>query len=269
MTTPRRAWSPAQGPDPLHRRYRLFLMNRYGNVDRLNSSWGTTYASVDEVEFGPVMPDGAAEAEDWRIFVGTAIGFTYAAVRGVGDEGAYQRFLERRYRRVKAFAAASPHYASLGVSSFRDVRLPSRLPPPGRALVDWIHLPRSTSPRSHGPTGLRCSYRSSAKWARRRASESSDVGRRWVGPDPEVVSGSSSWKNQLIPSLKSGPTGRCFAWARLAWGSTRSLGRAAGWARPSSVRALWASSTWRTPIRGTSKNEWSLGATASYSLRRT
>src|SRR5690606_39206707 len=77
--------------------------------------------------------------KDWAAFAGSAIGFPYALV-DASDIGAYQRFLEQRYRRISALLAASPDYAALGVDAFFDVPLPEKLPSSRRALVDWIHF---------------------------------------------------------------------------------------------------------------------------------
>ena len=184
VTSPHMPWSPAQGPDPLHQRYRQFLLDRYGDVDAVNRALGTSYAAVEEIEFPPAMPEARSEADVWRAFVRSAIGFPYAAVDGA-DREAYQRFLQQRYRRISAFAAAAPEYAALGVSSFADVPLPRRLPTSRRALTDWIQFASLYLPaleRAHRFTVL------VPIWGEVGLPGGGAGGERLaMGPDPEVV----------------------------------------------------------------------------------
>ncbi len=64
-------YEPAQGPEPLHQRFRLFLGCRYqGDEATLVERWGAPLAAI---QFPPLRPDDAQRAEDWIAFVSPAL----------------------------------------------------------------------------------------------------------------------------------------------------------------------------------------------------
>lgn len=134
-------WTPQQGAEPLHRRYRDFLSRQYASIADLNQAWQTGYAAFDEILLSPILPANPAGADDWRQFISQAIGFTYAEITAV-DEADYQAFLARRYRRVSLLAEAYQLGAASAPASFAEIRLPAEidLPDAGRRLYDWIQF---------------------------------------------------------------------------------------------------------------------------------
>ena len=142
VTTDINTWEPAQGTEPIHRRYREFLQYRYINIktgqpdiDILNTSWLSEYHTFDDIVFPPIVPDQSKMAEDWRLFTRQRLGFTYAEVTP-DDTSAYQTFLAGRYQQVDRLERAG--YQT--VSSFNDIMLPRELPSGIHPLQDWIQF---------------------------------------------------------------------------------------------------------------------------------
>ena len=141
LTTEVSTWTPAQGAEPLHRRYRGWLRDRYRTLADLNAAWGTAYRGFEAILLPATLPPGAARADDWRRFLRAGLGFTYAPVEGA-DAGAYRAFLARRYGFVGALNRA---YGS-AYAGFEQVPLPDALPTGGTALYDWIQFVSIAAP---------------------------------------------------------------------------------------------------------------------------
>ena len=139
------AWQPAYGAEPLHERFRRFLVRRHGGeeqaLDRVRTVWGRGVDSLAGVRLSPVVPGDAAEAEDWLAFTRAGIGFTYAPV-SERDTPRWREFLARRYRRVGALGRAHGLAGRRAPGSFDGVRLPAEddFPEGGRRLADWIQF---------------------------------------------------------------------------------------------------------------------------------
>jgi phage tail-like protein len=131
VTTDLIQWRPEMGAVFIHQRYRAFLAARYG-VDP---------ATLQNVEFPPVMPVCAAteEVEAWRDFLRFGLGFTYAAVEPADDDR-YREFLARRYRRVAELNRAYELTGTAAYATFGAIPLPETLPASGRPLYDWIQF---------------------------------------------------------------------------------------------------------------------------------
>jgi phage tail-like protein len=145
-TTVASQWTPAQGAEPLHRAYRTWLATRYADVAALNTAWGTTFTSLDDVtlRFPAIRPRPGAAADDWVRFVTRIIGFTYAVVTD-SDEPLYREFLARHYRLVSELNTAYGLVGASALGAFADVpgklwdtQLRVAVPASGPALRDWI-----------------------------------------------------------------------------------------------------------------------------------
>ncbi|MCI0521882.1 MAG: phage tail protein, partial [Chloroflexi bacterium] len=152
LAAPGEPWTPAQGAEPLHQRWRDFLTLIYPqpggaglDFDALNRAWGTEYASSSQLRLSPVQPENEAAAYDWQRFLRLGMGFNYSEVYPAwlepGDEQAYQSFLARRYRQVSRLNAAHGSVGG-GWAAFSAVKLPGEndFPASGQRLYDWIQF---------------------------------------------------------------------------------------------------------------------------------
>jgi phage tail-like protein len=126
-------WTPRQGADPLHRRYRDYLRKRYGDIQDLN---------FEEISLSPVCPKDPKEASDWRQFLKEELTFSYAPVcpDDLSQRRAFREFLGRRYRQVARLNTAYGLKGDQELSSFDQVDLPEEMPPKGARLLDWIQF---------------------------------------------------------------------------------------------------------------------------------
>jgi len=140
------AWTPSQGAGPLHLLFQEFLSARYSlsgspalNMEPLNSAWGTSFTSLQEVRLSPVLPANSAKAADWRAFLSSSLAFTYAPVTS-SDTLDYQSHLERRYGSTAALNAAYQLFGANSVTQFTSISLPGEddFPQSGPPLFDWI-----------------------------------------------------------------------------------------------------------------------------------
>ena len=139
-------WTPADGADTLHRRFRTFLdQERYDTPSDRKAVWGA------RPSFTPLLPSSDEEhanqkRADWRVFVRRVIEGPYAAIdagsvrRESGEKAdavtqRFRTFLERHYSTLDQLPTALMD----GASRFRDVQLPYELPS-GDALRDWMQF---------------------------------------------------------------------------------------------------------------------------------
>jgi phage tail-like protein len=152
LAAPGEPWTPAQGAEPLHGRWRDFLERVYPqegqaglDLAALNAAWGTEYSTASQLRLPPVTPLNEAMAYDWQRFLRLGLSFNYSEVYPTwldpGDEQAYQAFLARRYRQVSRLNAAHQLGGS-GWEAFSKVRLPQEddFPASGQRLYDWIQF---------------------------------------------------------------------------------------------------------------------------------
>ena len=139
-------WTPGDGADTLHRRFRTFLdQERYDTSSDREAVW------EDRPSFPPLLPSSGEEhAEqkraDWRVFVRRVVEGPYASIdagsvpRSVGEQAdavtqRFRAFLQRRYNTVDALPALLRRDAD----RFTTVQLPEVLPS-GNALHDWMEF---------------------------------------------------------------------------------------------------------------------------------
>jgi hypothetical protein len=139
-------WTPGDGADTLHRRFRTFLdRERYDTLSDRKAVWGA------RPSFTPLLPSSDEEhanqkRADWRVFVRRVIEGPYAAIdagsvrRESGEKAdavtqRFRTFLERHYSTLDQLPTALMD----GASRFRDVQLPYELPS-GDALRDWMQF---------------------------------------------------------------------------------------------------------------------------------
>ncbi len=147
-TTSSLPWTPAQGAEPLHDRFRSYLKSLYGSVSSLNASWDTNYSGFDDpnLVLAPTRPSQKWQAADWQRFLRGSLGFTYAPVTD-SDEGAYQQFLAGQYANIGDLNAA--YKLSDPLSSFAAASLPEAIPAGGIPLRDWIVFVSTFLPRRY------------------------------------------------------------------------------------------------------------------------
>lgn len=174
-TTTALQWTPAQGPEPLHARWREWLAGRYAGVDALNKAWGLEsagdgvalaaqtakvravlgaafevtlaaaapedpdYESLDDtrLKLPPTTPRNAAKAADWTRFLREGLGFTWAVPDAGADLALWRDYLARRYRQPGDLARAWGRGAGQGYTSWDEVGYPAELPDNPAALGDW------------------------------------------------------------------------------------------------------------------------------------
>lgn len=143
VTTEISDWTPAQGAEPLHQRFRDFLRQRYAAasepaaLEQLNTAWQTDYPSFAAIGLSPTLPENEHARDDWRVFLRDGIGFTYAEVTS-SDVAAYRAFIARRYRRPEKLSQA--YALPQAYSSFSQVNLPTVFPAAELPLHDWIQF---------------------------------------------------------------------------------------------------------------------------------
>ena len=139
-------WTPADGATPIHLAFAEFALDRRDtDPERLAEAWGRSvaFAEPSEIQFSPLLPQNAAEAEDWRAFTAGPLGFPYAAVTNA-DAPIWADFLARRYSSPARLAKAhAPEGAPAG---FNAEALPTTLPTGGARLADWIDFAAQVLP---------------------------------------------------------------------------------------------------------------------------
>ena len=142
-TTTALAWTPAQGTEPLHARWRSWLKTRYADVDALKRAWDVPeadeYVSLDDVRIRmpATAPANRAVAEDWRLFLSEGLGFTYVPP-AASERALWADFLARRHRQPADLNRAWGLAGTAALTSFAQARFPAELPEPTAALSDWI-----------------------------------------------------------------------------------------------------------------------------------
>lgn len=114
------AWTPMQGAEALHERYRAFVGR----------------AEDPTVEFKLVPPPGE-EGNAWRLFARTVLGFEPA---GAAQATAWRDFLRRRYESVDALNDAYGLTGTARHASFAAVSAVTELPLDGAPLRDWYEF---------------------------------------------------------------------------------------------------------------------------------
>lgn len=154
-TAPALAWTPAQGAEPLHARWRGWLAGQYGTVAALRAAWGPdepAYASFDDPRLAlPSLPPAAeAKAADWRRFLREGLGFTWAVPDDAADLALWRGFLARRHRHPAELNRAWARPAGQGFAAFDAVPYPAALPARGGELADWIAFVSGVVPIGRG-----------------------------------------------------------------------------------------------------------------------
>jgi phage tail-like protein len=133
------AWTPAQGAEPLHARWREWLQGHYATVEALNQAWQTGFRSLDDhgIRLRATAPSGAAQAADWRRFLREGLGFTYVPPEPA-ELPLWRDFLARRYRQPEDLNRAWRRTGAAAVKSFDELEFPQELPTRSSELGDWI-----------------------------------------------------------------------------------------------------------------------------------
>jgi len=145
LSTPTSTWTPAQGPEPLHARFRAYLLRGYGSLSAVGQAWEAAFAQATEIVLPPTQPANPVAAADWARFLQVGLGFTYAPVDSSAD-APYRDFLTRRYGTVGALNKAYGLTGAGLLTSFADTSLPTTLPVQLRALQDWIQFASVVAP---------------------------------------------------------------------------------------------------------------------------
>lgn len=111
--------------------WQVFLAASYGNINSLNSHYGTSYSQFGVIPLPANLPTNSDTLQDWLDFVGNP----NPAATPVGRL-LWQDFLARRYRR---FNALNDAYGT-SWTSFDVVSLPAELPADGAPLRDWYQF---------------------------------------------------------------------------------------------------------------------------------
>jgi phage tail-like protein len=132
-------WTPAQGAEPLHARWREWLRGRYATVKELNDAWETDFDSLEErgIRLRATVPAHAAQAADWRRFLREGLGFTYVPPEPA-ELPLWRDFLARRYRQPADLNRAWRRSGDAAVKSFDKLEFPQELPTRSAELGDWI-----------------------------------------------------------------------------------------------------------------------------------
>ncbi|ARA94266.1 hypothetical protein AWN76_014630 [Rhodothermaceae bacterium RA] len=127
LTAPGTPWTPQQGIEPLHQRFRTFLRDEAGIPP----------AEAAALSLTPRLPADPALHDPWRRFI-ARLGIPYAEVTPA-DAALYRAFLRRRYGQISRLHDAYP--VGHAPADFDDIALPSdTFPPDGAPLVDWVRF---------------------------------------------------------------------------------------------------------------------------------
>jgi phage tail-like protein len=137
-TTTALPWTPAQGAEPLHSRWREWIAARYETVEALNKAWGTAYTSFQSrlIRLVATAPP-PRRTEDWRRFLREGLGFTYVPPEA-RELPLWQDFLAGRHRTVEALNAAWKRSGPAAAASLQAIPFPTEMPAGGGELGDWI-----------------------------------------------------------------------------------------------------------------------------------
>jgi hypothetical protein len=166
-TTTALEWTPAQGAEPLHARWRTWLAELYGDVAALKQAWksgepggssgSSTTAEPDYLSFEDprldlpaTTPANAAKAADWTRFLKEGLGFTWAIPDARADLALWRDFLARRYRQPGDLNRAWALPAERAFTSFDTVPYPAALPEQRTELGDWITFVSVVVPMRRG-----------------------------------------------------------------------------------------------------------------------
>lgn len=157
-TTTALAWTPAQGPEPLHARWREWLSVQYADIQTLRDAWSAPnapappYASFDDarLRLPSIAPSGSGQAADWRRFLREGLGFTWIVPDAAGDRTLWSDFLASRHRHPADLSRAWALPAGQAYASFDAVPYPQTLPENGAALADWIAFVSVVVPMRRG-----------------------------------------------------------------------------------------------------------------------
>ncbi|MFN7937158.1 MAG: phage tail protein [Bryobacteraceae bacterium] len=141
-------WSPDRGADALHASWRVFLTGSYKSIADLNAAWSTGFTGFDDagIRLDATQPGNRRKASDWRRFLQTRIGFTYATVTNT-DRSLYERFLRSRYRTPQEINIAYGLTEPWALTSLEEIgskiwdgRIRQSFPQAGVELEDWIRF---------------------------------------------------------------------------------------------------------------------------------
>jgi phage tail-like protein len=132
------AWTPAQGAEPLHARWRAWLAERYASVAALNAAWETEFASLDDqnIRLRATAPP-ARQADDRRRFLRDGLGFLYVPPEA-SELPLWQGFLARRYPQPEDLNRAWQRGGAAAATGFDALAFPQEMPARGAELGDWI-----------------------------------------------------------------------------------------------------------------------------------
>lgn len=166
-TTTALEWTPAQGPEPLHARWRQWLAGRYADIAALKAAWSMSAGATGSATGGSAEPDylsfedlrlvlpsvapvNAAKAADWTRFLKEGLGFTWAVPDGAADLALWRDFLAGRHRQPADLNRAWGRTPANAVSDFGTVPYPPALPEHRTELGDWITFVSVVVPMRRG-----------------------------------------------------------------------------------------------------------------------
>jgi len=120
-------------PALLEKRYTEYLkLSLYLEIDKLNSDWGTSYKTFDEIKLRETLPENPKEGVCWTTYVRNKI--PYRFIKLSGGSAAYASFLKNKYGNVGRLN----RYYKTAYSGFSEVKLPEFEPAPdGQPKLDW------------------------------------------------------------------------------------------------------------------------------------
>ncbi len=111
--------------------WRKYLSDRYSNVNALNTAYGLTIDSFNQVPLPDRLPAGDAPSQDW---------FDLLQSTHNADLIRWQHFLARRYSDVGALNTAYNLSGANGYPTFAAIPLLAQLPRARSALQDWFQF---------------------------------------------------------------------------------------------------------------------------------
>jgi phage tail-like protein len=139
VVTTEARWTPSEGSESLHARWRQFLEEATGAPETTARPVEEEPAAPQRAQFPPLTPGDPTQARRWRRFVRGHLAVGYDDVSG-GDEEAFRAFLTQRYGSVERLNAAWNRSGSSKEAALEQVLLPARLPQQPVALRDWIQF---------------------------------------------------------------------------------------------------------------------------------
>lgn len=164
VTTAITSWSLKEGAAPLHRRYGVFLCERYARAMAIGEAWGARWDSVEAISLPAAQVAGRSLNATWREFLEMRYGTIEALSQAWGENLKHFETLSLPLTRPKGETAAADWHTFLaldalnrawdgGYTGFEVLRMPPTMPEGMAERADWRRFLRAGLGFTHAEVG--------------------------------------------------------------------------------------------------------------------